>query len=455
MIFVFLLCLVIHERLLQNRQEEAQTVLVSVARTSFERIEQEIDLIVIDRTREEVDLPRAYDYRQEGRAVPVRDQGRYGTCWAFAALTSLETALMPDELLDFSRDHLNFQNNYLLDVEEGGSYIMSVAYMTGWQGPVFEEDDPYGDQMSPEGLLPVKHIQEVRMPGDKDYQAIKQTVYLHGGVESSVYMDFSNSMESSDYYNRKHFSYCYNGTEESNHDVVIIGWDDDYPAENFKVPVQGDGAFICQNSWGESFGEDGIFYVSYYDVNIGGYNVAYTGVEDADNYQVLYQSDLCGWSGQIGYNTDTACFANVYEASGDQELRAVGFYATGEDTEYYLAVIPEFKDKSSLRDLKYIQGGYLQYPGYYTVDLEIPAEVSRGEKFAVAVKIMTPGCMYPIAAEFASPDLGDFVNLDDGEGYISSQGTHWERAEETQNSNLCLKVYADRKENTEKEEARK
>ena len=32
----------------------------------------------------------------------------------------------------------------------------------------------------------------------------------------------------------------------------------------------------AKNSWGDGFGENGIFYVSYYDTNIGTHNVAYT-----------------------------------------------------------------------------------------------------------------------------------------------------------------------------------
>lgn len=78
---------------------------------------------------------------------------------------------------------------------------------------------------------------------------------------------------------------------------MIIGWDDNYSRSNFNTPLEGDGAFICQNSWGDGFGENGIFYVSYYDTNIGTHNVAYTRVDDVHNYDHIYQSDLCGWVG--------------------------------------------------------------------------------------------------------------------------------------------------------------
>ena len=163
-----------------------------------EKRREKLKETILARLREEIELPEFYDYREEGRAVPVRDQGRYGTCWAFASLTALETSLMPEQLLDFSRDHLNFQNHYNFSVEEGGSFIMSVAYLTAWQGPVLEKDDPYGDNRTVDGLQEVCHVQSVRLPDTKDYQTIKQTVYLYGGVESSLYIDFTNPREESE-----------------------------------------------------------------------------------------------------------------------------------------------------------------------------------------------------------------------------------------------------------------
>lgn len=69
--------------------------------------------------------------------------------------------------------------------------------------------------------------------------------------------------------------------------------------------------------------------MSYYDTNIGVHNIVYTGIEPTDNYDNIYQSDLCGWVGQIGYGEDTAWFANAYKTKTKEELAAAGFMQQG------------------------------------------------------------------------------------------------------------------------------
>ena len=248
------------------------------------------------------------------------------------------------------------------------------------------------------------------------------------------------------YYNQKNYAYCYIGTEKPNHDIVIIGWDDNYPKENFNTELEGDGAFICQNSWGEEFGDDGVFYVSYYDTNIGMHNVVYTSVEEPDNYDHLYQSDLCGWVGQVGYGSDTAYFANVYQAEGAQRLQAVGFYATGKDTEYEISVVRDFQGPDSLNQREYIQSGYISNAGFYTIPLDAPADLTPGGQFAVVVKIKTPNSIHPIAIEYPADDVTMDVDLSDGEGYISLYGSTWDSLEENYQCNFCLKAYTDNRE---------
>lgn len=97
------------------------------------------------------------------------------------------------------------------------------------------------------------------------------------------------------YYSSEYAAYYYDGDETPNHDVVVVGWDDNFPKENFTIQPEGDGAFICKNSWGEEFGDDGYFYVSYYDTKICRKSVVYTRIGDKDNYDKIYQTDKLGW----------------------------------------------------------------------------------------------------------------------------------------------------------------
>ncbi|MFR5245909.1 MAG: C1 family peptidase, partial [Clostridium sp.] len=117
------------------------------------------------------------------------------------------------------------------------------------RGPVSEEDDPYGDSTSPDGLAPVCHVQEIRILPERNYDAVKRAVYLYGGVQTSLYLPSENRVSDEDV--------CYKGSEEPNHDAVIIGWDDNYPKEKFASNPESDGAFLCVNSWGENFGDGG------------------------------------------------------------------------------------------------------------------------------------------------------------------------------------------------------
>ncbi len=408
---------------------------------TYEWKNQDYTAVLTDNASVLSEIPHIYDYREKGRMPAVQDQGTLGTCWAFASLTALESALLPEERLDFSEDHMTLHHAFSTGQNDGGDYTMSMAYLTAWQGPVLEKDDPYNDGKSPDGLKAVKHVQEIQMIESKDFDAIKRAVYYYGGVQSSLYLSLQDYRSKSVYYNSDNSAYCYIGNEKVNHEVVIIGWDDHYPKENFNNDLPGDGAFICQNSWGTYFGDGGIFYVSYYDTNIGIHNLVYTGIEDTDNYDSIYQSDLCGWVGQMGYGNDTAWFANVYEAKADERLEAAGFYATGPDSQYSIYVAENVAEDPDLTSRRLVAQGELENAGYYTVSFEDPILLEAGERFGVIVKMITPGSVHPIAIEYTVSKNEKTIDLADGEGYISARGNLWTSAEEDQDCNICLKAF--------------
>lgn len=390
-------------------------------------------------------IPYRYSYVETGRVPEVRNQGNLGTCWAFASLTAIESTLLPKENYEFSADHMSMNNYFNLEQHSGGDYTMSMAYLLAWQGPVLERDDPYGDGITTDGLKAVKHVQEAQIIESKDYETIKKMIFKYGGVQSSFYASvLDDGIDNGKYYNESTYSYCYIGTEKPNHDIVIIGWDDNYPKENFNIKLEGNGAFLCRNSWGSNFGDEGNFYISYYDTNIGVHNIVYTKVENNNNYDNIYQSDLCGFVGQLGYEEETAYFANAYTSKEGETIKAVGFYATGVDTEYSIYICENFKDSSSLskRSDPVVTGKFIN-SGYYTVPIEKPIDIKQGQKYAVIVRIYTPNAKRPVAVEFPSGEETSTVDLKDGEGYVSLKGIVWDNTEESNGCNVCLKVYTD------------
>lgn len=397
-----------------------------------------VKIVTLDYTEE---LPEKYDLREKGRTSQVRDQGRFGTCWAFASLGALESVTMPKEKLQYSPDHMSINNSYNLGQNEGGEYTMAIAYLASWQGPVLESDDPYGDGYSPKNVSVAKHLEEAIILQPKDYDGIKEAIIKYGGVESSIFTYLTGSSSTSIYYNKDESAYYYEGDKEPNHDIVIVGWDDNFPKERFASIPEGDGAFICKNSWGTDFGENGYFYISYYDSLIGTNNVVYSKVASNNNYDKIYQSDMLGWTGQLGYNNDSAYFANVYQTSGKEELKAVGFYATNKSTTYKVYIVKKYENSDSLNERELITTGYFDQAGYYTVKLNQGIELDENSKYAIVVFISTSGAERPVAIEYNVNQNRGSVYIGDGEGYISLYGEKWSNTEESQNCNVCLKAF--------------
>ncbi len=376
-----------------------------------------------------------YDLRKEGRASKIKNQGKLSTCWAFAATSAIESLLLPSEKVSFSALDMANRNTYKRKADSPGDYMMAVSYLLSWTGPIANG-----------GGEPVKHLQEVHFYNNSEMDDIKWAIFKNGGVSTSLYAETGGEIfEKSDYYNRDTDAYYYYGKKKSNHDIVIIGWDDNYPASKFSHKCPGNGAFICQNSWGDNFGDNGVFYVSYYDTNIGNYSVSYVKLESNKNYDNIYQSDLCGDIGSVGYGMDTAMAANVYRMRTDEVVKAVGFYNLNRNTDYEVYIVSNFKNVKSFAEKTLVASGTLKEKGYFTIPINPTVDTKEGEDVAVIVSFKSKKKKNQIAIEYDGNSLTHNVDISDGEGYISPDGNDWERIENKFDANVCLKVYTDEK----------
>ena len=80
------------------------------------------------------------------------------------------------------------------EIQDGGDYIMSMAYLDGMERTgvrtVMTPMEALGKNY--QGLKAEKHIQEAQILPEKDYDQIKEMVYKYGGVESSMYMSLNS-----------------------------------------------------------------------------------------------------------------------------------------------------------------------------------------------------------------------------------------------------------------------
>lgn len=397
---------------------------------------------------EPVSLPSQYDLRKLGRVTPVKDQGLAGTCWAFASYGSMESCLLPGKTWDFSENNLkNLMSDecpqgYDRRPDEGGNEFISAAYLARWSGPATEAEDPYDPYAggSCKEFDPAKHVQQVVYIPDRknslDNKTVKQAVMKYGAVYTTFFYG-------DDYFNPAFNSYYYSGQDYANHAVCIVGWDDNFDRKKFNQRPKANGAFIIKNSWGVDWGQEGYFYISYYDSKIGLNNALFNNAESPSNHNVIHQYDPLGWVASAGFGSTTAWFANMFKAQTAQELQAVAWYvgAAKAPFQLYLYVDPEPGNPRSGTLAKSISRT-VDLPGYYTFSFKKAQPLSAGQRFSVVVKQETPGYNFPMPIEMPLDGYSSKATANPGEGYMSQDGATWmDVTDEWADTSVCLKAF--------------
>jgi len=379
------------------------------------------------------DLPAKFSLKEQGRLTDIRDQGQEGACWAFAAIASLESRLMPTENKDFSEDNLARLHGFDWKIDDGGNRDIATAYFASGKGPVLEADDPYGDGVANPNAKQVKQIKDIAFLPDKDYTTIKSFVYNYGAVYTTI-----NAVdEDTDYFNSETNAQFYNGSDGSNHAVAIVGWDDNYSKDNFgAIKPLNDGAFIIKNSWGSWWGNEGFFYVSYEDVLVGKENMCILSVENTDMYDKIY--DLSPFNALGSYSTDT--FANVFTRNVQEEetLTAIGIHTNSANVGYSFYLKDGIDDKNDISDAHVVAEGTFLYPGYHIVELN-SKELLSSSKFAISAELSSD-YGYPAAIEQKYNGYATEADADPGESFYFN-GINWVDLNSAYDANYTIKAY--------------
>ncbi|WP_445474165.1 PGF-pre-PGF domain-containing protein [Methanococcoides methylutens] len=405
-------------------------------------------------------LPTYYDLRDLNRVTPVRDQGQSGSCWAHAIYASLESCMIPNEgVYDFSENHMknllseNYSEGFDIGPNDGGNCNMALTYLLRWTGPVNESDDPYDDTSiySNTSIPERKHVQEVIFlpPRDEnnllDNDHLKNAVLQYGAVYSYFAVNWTG-------FNDNYTTYYFEGDSyDGGHAVALVGWNDSYPKENFNITPLGDGAFICKNSWNTSAGDEGYFYISYYETSFNdnsGQVAVFVGADDVDNYDNIYQYDPLGYTSSMGYENETinvSWAANIFTSVSDEYLNAVSFYTTDEMTDYEVHIHKD-PDQGPINSSGYVYStsSTFEYAGYHTVDLIDPVILKPNQDFSVVIKFTDPDYANLVAIEKPKPNYSSKATANPGEGYTSPDGTSWtDITTSYENTSICIKAFTD------------
>lgn len=416
-------------------------------------------------------LDSKYDPRDTTSLTPVRDQDPQdtglGTCWAQASVGSMETWLAENgyALQQFSAK--NMANLIGFDDTSkgprgwfGGNYKKAAAYLLRWNGPVSESDDPYTDKngvvkydFDSPSLEPVWHVQQIRIvparQGPLDNEKLKRAILEFGGLYATICLYspyYKNTHDLIPYWNSNGAYYC--PEKGSGHAVTLIGWDDNYSKDNFNVNCrpEGNGAFIVKDSYGTDTPRDGGYmYVSYYDTTFAyRESCAFPLLEQTDNYGKIYQYDTLGWI-ESYVKAQSIWAANIFTATEDGAIDAVGFYAVEPDENYTIAVYSGCSESNPTSGTKCSEqtGRTDSYAGYYTYKLTENVPIKKGQRFSVVMKLSARG-MYPLPVEYALDGYSSKASASAGQSFVRvDENSEWLDITKCihATANFCCKAY--------------
>ncbi|HHS13921.1 MAG TPA: T9SS type A sorting domain-containing protein [bacterium] len=360
------------------------------------------------------DLPVRFDLRLsvDSRVTSVKAQTG-GTCWAHAVMAAAESNLLTTgawnimeaghepNLAEYHLDWWNGFNMYHnadagsgtgLQVHYGGDYLVAAAYMARGDGMVYceaandmTEYDAnwyHAPPLQKDAAYVIYYNRSVAWlqtgPNLEHIGSLKRVLMEHGVIGTCIAY-YSNYYQAA-----SNTFYCSSDWLDPNHAVSIVGWDDEKVTQ-----ASHPGAWLIKNSWGSRWGQEGYFWVSYYDAHCGKHPemgaVSYRYGEVL-SFDRIYSWDYHGWR-----DTYTGCQEafNAFTANETSYLTAVSFYTAADTVDYICRIYDTFDEV--LEGLMAEKTGTLAHTGFHTVDLDEAVSLKEGDDFYVYLSLSAGG----------------------------------------------------------------
>lgn len=381
---------------------------------------------------ERTTLPSKYDSRELNIILPSRDQGRSGCCWAFTATdvaqalfykNGHETGYLAPQI------YPNCAIGYLnLDLNTGGNEYIAISTNALLKAPVYASK--VGEFSDKDYECPVYSKEDIAgyilstsdLPSN-DKIAIKEAIMQYGSVITSIFYE-------DEFYNSSSKTYCYtyNPTQgdpyATNHAVNIIGWDDTK------------GCWLVKNSWGPNWGNNGTFWVSYYDYYISKSCVSLNSFVNTNEISKVYTYNTAGITGtSMGLNggknrAHTILIAHLIEEGETIEYVATYIRNPNTKVQYIVQTSDDNNEKLYVSEEETVK-----YSGLHLHKLKDPV-VSNGDTLLFEITY-TSDMEFPVATERAKPGYCT-IEQNENQWFYINRG--WKPATEL-GYNFVLYVY--------------